>query len=268
MPSLWARPPRRGLPLHPTEGPPIVKTTVRRFIPTVNRSHLALAGLVAAGLVAGIAGPAAAASSGPAPAAPATSSAAAAAPAAVRVAHAAPAPAAPAPAPVSKSLSYSFQLQSTAWNCGPSATRVALSAQGKTFTQDQVATMLGTTQDGTPSANDVTRVLNAQLGAGKYHTVEIADAKPTTAHTNQLKADVVSALNQGRPVVANIAGTVADDNGELHSYEGGHYLPIVGYSHHGHTVKIADSADTVGSPTYDISTAKVANWIATRGYAA
>jgi hypothetical protein len=245
-----------------------VKTTVRRFIPTVNRSHLALAGLAAAGLAAGIAGPAAAASAGhTAPAAATT----AASPAMAAAGHAAPAKAgkpAPAPAPAGKSVHYSFQLQSNGWYCGPSATRVALSAQGKTFTQDQVAKMLGTTVDGTPSANDITRVLNAQLGAGRYHTVEIASPTASPAQINRLKTDVVGALSQGKPVVANIAGTVTDDNGDVHSYEGGHYLPIVGYSHNGDTVKIADSADTVGSPTYDISTAKVANWIATRGYAA
>ena len=247
-----------------------MKTTVRRFIPTVNRSHLALAGLAAAGLAAGIAGPAAAASAHAPPAASTTTTTAATAaarPATAAVGHAAPAPAAPAPAP-SKAVHYSFQLPANGWYCGPSATRVALSAQGKTFTQDQVAQMLGTTVDGTPSANDVTRVLNAQLGAGKYHTVEIPGATASPAQINQLKADVVTALSQGKPVVANIAGTVTDDNGDVHSYEGGHYLPIVGYSHNGDTVKIADSADTVGSPYYDISTDKVANWIATRGYAA
>jgi hypothetical protein len=248
-----------------------VKTTVRRWLPTLTPRSLALAGLAAAGFVAGVAGPAAAASGHPSTSAASAGSA----PATATVAHTAPAvpapaaPAAPAPAaPASKSLPHSFQLQSTAWYCGPSATRVALSAQGKTFTQDQVASMLGTTQDGTPSANDVTRVLNAQLGAGRYHTVEIPSAAATPAQIAQLKADVVAAVSQGKPVVANIAGTVTDDSGDVHSYEGGHYLPIVGYSHNGDTVKIADSADTVGSPYYDISTGKVANWIATRGYAA
>ena len=235
-----------------------MKTNIRRFLSTPS---LVLAGLAATGFIAGVAGPASAASAAPAtaPVAHTVSSAPAAA---------APAPGAPAPVPAAKALHHSFQLQSTGWYCGPSATRVALSAQGKTFTQDQVAKMLGTTEDGTPSAKDVTRVLNAQLGANKYHTVEISAAKPSAAQVAQLKSDVVGALNQGKPVVANIAGTVTDDKGDVHSYEGGHYLPIVGYSHGGATVKIADSADTVGSPYYDISTTKVANWVATRGYAA
>jgi len=243
-----------------------VKTNIRRWL---SPSSMALAGLAATGFIAGVAGPATAASA----AAPVAHSVSA--PAAGTPAHAAPAqaaapgkPGAPAPVPSAKALHHSFQLQSTGWYCGPSATRVALSAQGKTFSQDQVATMLGTTQDGTPSAKDVTRVLNQQLGKDKYHMVEIPDAKASNAQVAKFKADVVAALNQGKPVVANIAGTVTDDAGDVHSYEGGHYLPIVGYSNGGETVKIADSADTVGSPYYDISATKVANWIATRGYAA
>jgi hypothetical protein len=241
-----------------------VKTNIRRWF---SAPTLALAGLAAAGFIAGVAGPAHAASAAPAahtmtvPASAPASAAHAAAPAPGK-------PGAPAPVPTAKALHHDFQLQSTFWYCGPSATRVALSAQGKHFTQDQVAQMLGTTQAGTPSAKDVTRVLNQQLGQGKYHTVEISSAKASKAQIYQLKADVVAAINAGKPVVANIAGTMTDDNGDVHSYEGGHYLPIVGYSNGGATVKIADSADTVGSPYYDISTDKVANWIATRGYAA
>jgi len=246
-----------------------VKTNIRRWF---SAPTLALAGLAAAGFIAGVAGPAHAASAAPVAHSVTTASTAPASAAAASSAHAAaPAPGkpgAPAPVPTAKALHHDFQLQSTGWWCGPSATRVALSAQGKTFTQAQVAKMLGTTQDGTPSANDATRVLNQQLGKGKYHTVEISGAKASKAQVDKLKADVVAAINAGKPVVANIAGTMTDDNGDVHSYEGGHYLPIVGYSNGGATVKIADSADTVGSPYYDISTDKVANWIATRGYAA
>ena len=246
-----------------------MKTNIRRWF---SAPTLALAGLAAAGFIAGVAGPAHAASAAPVAHSVTTASTAPASAAAASSAHAAaPAPGkpgAPAPVPTAKALHHDFQLQSTGWWCGPSATRVALSAQGKTFTQAQVAQMLGTTEDGTPSAKDVTRVLNQQLGQGKYHTVEISSAKASKAQIDQLKADVVAAINAGKPVVANIAGTMTDDNGDVHSYEGGHYLPIVGYSNGGATVKIADSADTVGSPYYDISTDKVANWIATRGYAA
>ena len=202
------------------------------------RTALAITGLTTAGFVAAFAGPAAASAS--------------------------PAPAAAASAEVK----HDYQLQENGYYCGPSATRVALSAQGHVLSQDQVAAELGTTVNGTDSANDITRVLNAQLGAGKYHTVEIAGPTVTEAQTAQLKADVVAALSQGKPVVANIAGTVTDTAGERHSYQGGHYIPVVGYGAAGDQVTIADSADKVGSPYYTLDTSTLAQWIATRGYSA
>jgi hypothetical protein len=57
--------------------------------------------------------------------------------------------------------------------------------------------------------------------------------------------------------VANIAGTVHDTIGEVHSYPGGHYLTVFGYSENGEHASIADSADRAGSPEYQVS---VADW--------
>jgi hypothetical protein len=177
--------------------------------------------------------------------------------------------AADTPATVSaRQLDHNYQQQENGYYCGPSATRVALSAQGKNLSQDKIAQELGTTENGTNSANDVTRVLNAQLGADKYHTVEISSTTPTAKQTAQLKKDVVTDLSHGKPIVANIAGTVTDTDGETHSYPGGHYIPVVGFDDNGDTVTIADSADEVGSPYYTITTDQLAQWIATRGYAA
>jgi hypothetical protein len=174
-----------------------------------------------------------------------------------------------APATVSaRHLDHDYQQQENGYYCGPSATRVALSAQGKNLSQDKIAKELGTTENGTNSAEDVTRVLNKELGDGKYHTVEISSSTPTPKQTDQLKKDVVAGLSQGKPVVANIAGTITDADGETHSYEGGHYIPVVAFDDGGDTVTIADSADKVGSPYYKITTDQLAQWIATRGYAA
>ena len=130
---------------------------------------------------------------------------------------------------------------------------------------DQVAGLLGTTTNGTNSAEDITRVLNSQLGAGRYHTTGMP-ARPNSAHMDQMRNDIVRALNQGDPVVANVAGTVTDTAGEVHSYEGGHYLTVVGYFEGGGMVTIADPADTVGKPTYQLTTAELAKWVGTRGY--
>src|SRR5262245_62499751 len=104
----------------PSEGTPTV--TTRRWF---TRKNITVLGLATAGFLAAVAGPASAA-------------------------HAAEVP------PPAKLLAVDFQLQENGYYCGPSATRVALSAQGKTYTQDQVAQKLGTTPNGTDSINQVT----------------------------------------------------------------------------------------------------------------
>ncbi|MEU3455900.1 C39 family peptidase, partial [Micromonospora sp. NPDC006766] len=71
----------------------------------------------------------------------------------------------------------------------------------------------------------------------------------------------------GRAVVANIAGTATDTDGTTHSFEGGHYISVVGYRDGGNTVTIADSANP-NMASYQISVDNLANWIATRGYSA
>ena len=250
-----------------------MNSNFRRWLPAFTNAKSAVSGLAALALATGAVGGIASAAAASPETAPRTAQVAATTTAGatsttVSAKSAAPKPAAPAQVAASKSLKHSFQLQSNGWFCGPSAARVALSAHGKNFTQDQVAQKLGTTVNGTNSANDVTRVLNQELGQNRYHTVEISGTKATGKQINQLKSDVVTAINQGDPVVANIAGTVTDTSGDVHSYEGGHYLPVVGYTDHGNKIKIADSADTIGSPYYTVDAATLANWIATRGYAA
>ena len=170
-------------------------------------------------------------------------------------------------APATKNLRHQAKLQTTYYYCGPAATRIALSAHMKTPpAQSTIARQLGTTTGGTNSAYDITRVLNKMLKTKRYHTTMIAGPKASAKQVEQLRKDVVVSINGGDPVVANIAGTVWDTAGEKHSYDGGHYLSVVGYSNHGKTVKIADSADTVGRNTYKLPVKKLANWIASRGY--
>jgi len=167
---------------------------------------------------------------------------------------------------VAKVLPHNTQLQTSYWNCGPTAARNALVVHDPNANADQLAAQLGTTTDGTNSAFDITRVMNAHLGAGRYATGEIPGPSATPAQVAKLRTDVVGAITKGDAVVANIAGTVTDTAGDTHSYEGGHYLAVVGYGADGNTVNIADSADTVGSPDYTITVSHLGNWIATRGY--
>ncbi len=176
---------------------------------------------------------------------------------------AAPAP----PAPDQAELNYQFQLQTTFYYCGPAATRIAASARGLQPSQDDVANALGTTVNGTNSAFDVARVLNGMTGTSFYHATSIPGQAATPAEMDQLQADIVHAVSNGYAVVANIIGTAWDANAQAHSYDGGHYLTVIGYADQGRMARIADPANVNGDGTYWMTTINLANWAATRGYA-
>ncbi|MEV8517820.1 C39 family peptidase [Dactylosporangium sp. NPDC051484] len=181
----------------------------------------------------------------------------------------APPPAATSTAPPQqKELSYQFAWQENYYFCGPAATRIALTARGVFQSQSQVAQSLGTTVNGTNSAEDTTRALNSSTGTSFYKSHFITGQTATQADVDQLKAAVLNAINHGYAVVANIAGSTVDDAGHGHSYPGGHFLTIVGYRDGGQTVKIADPADAQGAGSYMLSLDKMADWIAQRGYSA
>ncbi|RZU72969.1 peptidase C39-like protein [Micromonospora kangleipakensis] len=158
---------------------------------------------------------------------------------------------------------YEYQAQPNFYYCGPASTRIALSAEGKSVSQDELAQKLGTTENGTDSAFDITRVLNEYSG-GKYKTTEIRDDVATKEQVERLRADVKAAVDQGRPVVANILGGALDVDGVEHNYPG-HYLTAVEYKDDGNTVLIADPANPA-EPEYWMDVTELANWIAGRGY--
>ncbi|MCZ7440113.1 C39 family peptidase [Micromonospora sp. WMMC241] len=201
--------------------------------PIVRRCLLSVAGLAAAG--SAVAGPTAAA-------------------------HAAPTP---VKGKGDRSADYEYQAQPNFFYCGPASARIALSAEGKDVSQDELAAKLGTTESGTDSAIDVTRVLNEYTG-GKYKTTEIRDDVATPGQVERLRADVRAAVDADRPVVANILGGARDVDGVEHYYPG-HYLTVVRYQDDGNTVLIADPARP-DEPTYWMSVTELANWIAGRGY--
>ena len=178
-------------------------------------------------------------------------------------------PEAPEPpaAPAAKQLDYQYQAQINYYYCGPAATRIALSALGRTPSQDTVAGRLGTTTSGTNSAEDTTRALNSLGGTDHYRTTMISGSSATPAEMDRLQADVVRAISNGYAVVTNIVGSATDIDGGWHGYDGGHYVTVVGYRDDGRTVKIADPANVNGQ-SYWMSTISLAHWIAQRGYSA
>ena len=188
-------------------------------------------------------------------------------------AHAAPATKATAQAQTDRKrhgereLNVRYEAQPNFYYCGPAATRNALSVQGKNIDVDAMAKEMGTTEAGTNSINDITPVLNKETGKNVYHSVEIRSPKADDKQTDKLRADIVHTVDDGRAVVANIAGTATDTDGNTHSFEGGHYISVVGYRDDGNTVTIADSANP-NTASYRISVDNLADWIATRGYTA
>lgn len=171
-------------------------------------------------------------------------------------------------APSAKGVDVQYEAQSNFYYCGPAATRIALTAQGHTPSQDEVAKRLGTTTAGTNSAEDTTRVLNSIAGGDIYQTRSIPRSAASPEEMDRLQADVVNAIDNGRPVVANIIGTAMDTDGNAHSFGGGHYLTVVGYEDEGRIVEIADPANVNGQDHYSMTTIDMANWIASRGYSA
>ncbi|TWG16858.1 C39 family peptidase [Micromonospora taraxaci] len=166
-----------------------------------------------------------------------------------------------------RELGVRYEAQPNFYYCGPAATRNALSVQGKDINVDAMAKEMGTTEAGTNSINDITPVLNKETGKNDaYRSVEIRNPDADAKQTDQLRADIVKTVDDGRAVVANIAGTSTDTDGVSHSYEGGHYISVVGYRDNGNTVTIADSADP-NQASYQITVEHLADWIATRGYA-
>jgi hypothetical protein len=171
-----------------------------------------------------------------------------------------------APPPSGRVPSYVAALQPNAYYCGPAATRIALSAHGVLPSFDDLARALGTTQSGTASIFEVTRVLNGVYGYARYTSVEMSNRTVTARQVKKMRSDVIVGVNQGDPIVANVKGTITDTAGEVHSYNGGHYLTITGYASSGDLVTVTDPADAVGSNEYQVPIRVMANWVATRGY--
>ncbi|BCB83500.1 C39 family peptidase [Phytohabitans suffuscus] len=179
-----------------------------------------------------------------------------------------PAVAAQAQPAAERELNVRYEAQPNFYYCGPAAARNALSVQGKDIDMNAMAKEMGTTEAGTNSINDITPVLNKETGENDaYKSVEIRENKADDKQTDKLRADIVRTVDESRAVVANIAGTSTDTDGVTHSFEGGHYISVVGYRDGGKTVTIADSANP-DQASYRISVDNLADWIATRGYAA
>ncbi|MEV0327885.1 C39 family peptidase, partial [Micromonospora echinospora] len=123
-----------------------------------------------------------------------------------------------------RELNVRYEAQPNFFYCGPAAARNALTTLDKNISQDDLAREMGTTENGTDSAHQITKALNTKAGKNDWRTIEIATPQADDKQTDTLRHDIRTAVDNGRAVVANIAGTATDTNGTTHSFEGGHYI--------------------------------------------
>ena len=181
------------------------------------------------------------------------------------------APATAGAAPVSTRsqhvLNVDYQVQETGYWCGPAATRIALSARGINVSQADMAAQLGTTTNGTDWIGQVTGVLDNYVGW--YETKEMPNDPPTQAQKDLLWSDIVSDINSGYAIVANI---VAPPGNPPPGYPPDqtiyHYFTVIGYDDATMSVYIADPASFQGNQLYWLSFDQLASLIPPKGYSA
>ncbi|MGC7099201.1 C39 family peptidase [Amycolatopsis lurida] len=182
-----------------------------------------------------------------------------------------PAPVAPADVKVAgaKSLNVQYQVQETGYWCGPAAARIAMSARtGNLPSQGDLAAQMGTTENGTDHISQIANALNANLGTTWYEVKEMPNDPPTQAQKDLLWQDIVTDVDAGYAVVANI---VAPPDNHPPGYPNEtiyHYFTVIGYNSDNMTVHIADSANFGGNQIYWLSFDQLASLIPPKGYAA
>ncbi len=165
-------------------------------------------------------------------------------------------------------LPIQYEVQSTSYWCGPTATRIALSARIAPPSQQTLANQLGTTTNGTDWIGQITAVLNDNLGAGWYVTREMPVDPPTSAQRTQLWDDLVRAVDGGFPLVTNIVAPASNHPPGYPSYTIYHYFTVSGYNAATREVRIADPASFGGNQQYWLSFDQLATLIPPKGYTA
>ncbi|MBL9016716.1 MAG: C39 family peptidase [Myxococcales bacterium] len=161
-----------------------------------------------------------------------------------------------------------YEVQSTGYWCGPTATKMALSARMTPPSQQALANQLGTTTNGTDWVGQITNVLNNNLRAKWFVTREMPNDPPTPAQRDQLWRDVVRSIDNGFPFVANI---VAPPSNHPPGYPNStiyHYFTVNGYNPQTRQVYISDSANFSGMKQYWLSFDQLATLIPPKGYTA
>lgn len=165
-----------------------------------------------------------------------------------------------------KVLDYRWEQQSTAYNCGPFAMRIALSAFGHDVAADDLAAQAGTTEAGT-NFGAIEPVMNARLGSTFYETKGLAET-PTQEQKDLFWHDVQYDIDRDHPVIVNIM-TAPDASPDWYPKNQGliyHFFTVVGYDAENRTVKVADPANFGGVGEFWLPADQVALMAGGRGY--
>jgi hypothetical protein len=183
--------------------------------------------------------------------------------------------------PTKKVLSFVWQGEDMYYMCGPSAARMALSARLSNLpSQQELASYMGTTTNGTDYVGLVRGALNHYFNISSYAETDLVDDPPSAAQQAALKKDVVASIDAGYALVANVVSgwrpSFYPQSGTIY-----HYIALVGYDAGGDKVMIADPAATgcgngecgnsssewYGVPkSYWIDTSDLGVWITPKGY--
>jgi hypothetical protein len=158
----------------------------------------------------------------------------------------------------------------------PASAQIALSTLvAAPPSQQDLATYMGTTVNGTDNVGLVQGALNHFANTTWFETKFIPNCPPTDAQRELLKRDVLLNVNTGHPLVANVISGFRPPGypptGTIY-----HYVAVVGYASNGDMVLIADpGAEGHGGADwqnvmrfYWISTIDLGTWICNKGYTA
>lgn len=140
-------------------------------------------------------------------------------------------------APESVVIYMPFQTQQNDYYCGPAAARMVLGGIGYTVTQSYMASLLGTTTNGTNAGDSVANALNTVASGSEYY---FRWQWHTYTNISTIKAHIVEALAHGNPVMVNTVEMPGD------VYIAGHNIGTTLY-HYG---AVADYFDYGNEVTY------------------
>ena len=179
---------------------------------------------------------------------------------------------------IEKILEYSRDQiwQDTGYYCGPASCQTVIkAATGKFLTENELAGQLGTTTNGTNWIGTFPGILNRHIPGAQYVHVEMPNDPPSESQKHVLWDNIVSSINAGHGVVANIVAPPSNypravsPSTEPFEYRGGvvyHYIAVMGYRDDGvRKVWLADS----GFKPYGgyITLDQLATLIPPKGYA-